>query len=310
MKKYLLLVIIMLSLSFAQDAKISALGFYDVTYTTDVDISNEFEFNRMYFTFVKKMTDVLSYKFQTDVGRKSDDGRLEVYLKNAKIDWKTEYGKFVIGLQGMNVFNVQEKTWGYRSIEKSAMDKYKFASSADMGLGYYHKIGAISYNMLVTNGTGYKKSEDDSYKKLSVQVYYGPGKLNSKNGLNAGTVVAYEPYSSDGGTEAEIIVGVFGGYSFGPFRAGAEFDQLQDSEEDVQIRIVSGYGNYALNDKVSLFGRLDYVDYGDDSKNYIITGIAVAPEKGLKIMPNIRYTKQNDTDAEIEYKLNFEFNIK
>ncbi len=210
----------------------------------------------------------------------------------------------------MNVFDIQEKTWGYRSIEKSAMDKYKFASSADMGLGYYNNIGEINYNLLITNGTGYKKQEDDSYKKLSAQVFYGQGKLDSKDGFNAGAIAAYEPYGADNGTETVITAGAFGGYSYGQIRVGAEFDQLKDSQEDGQVRIISGYGNFAVNDKVSILGRLDNVDYGDESMNYIIAGIAVTPEKGLKIMPNIRYNKPNDVDAEIEYKLNFEFNIK
>ena len=201
MKKYILSIIIMLSLGFAQEVKFSALGFYDLTYSKDSDISNSFEFQRVYFTFDKKMGDALSYKFQTDVGRVADDGKLEVYLKNAKVDWSTNYGKFVFGLQGMNVFNIQEKTWGYRSIEKSAMDKYKFASSADMGLGYYNKIGEINYNILVTNGTGYKKQEDDSYKKLSAQILYGQGKLDSKVRFNAGAIAAYEPYGTDDGTK-------------------------------------------------------------------------------------------------------------
>ncbi len=84
MKKYIMSTIIMLSLGLAQEAKFSALGFYDLTYSKDSDISNVFEFQRVYFTFEKRMSDALSYKFQTDVGRVDDDGKLEVIFKKCK----------------------------------------------------------------------------------------------------------------------------------------------------------------------------------------------------------------------------------
>ena len=35
----------------------------------------------------------------------SDASPKEIYLKNAKVDWKSPIGKLTLGLQGMNVFN-------------------------------------------------------------------------------------------------------------------------------------------------------------------------------------------------------------
>ncbi len=48
-------------------------------------------------------------------GADDNDKFLEVFLKNACVDWMTDYGKFTFGMQGMNMFNVQENTSGYRS---------------------------------------------------------------------------------------------------------------------------------------------------------------------------------------------------
>ncbi|NHZ84685.1 MAG: hypothetical protein GWP19_02255 [Planctomycetia bacterium] len=313
MKKTALIAMLALTFGFAQDAKFSGLGFYELSYNNDKgeDISNTFDFNRVYFTFEKNISETLNYKFQTDVGRKGDDGRLEVYLKNAKLSWKTDFGKLVFGLQGLNVFNVQEKTWGYRSVEKSAMDKFKFASSADLGAGFYTKVGEVSYSTLVTNGSGYKKPENDSYKKLSGQVFYGPAKLNSTKGMNVGAVITYEPYKDDeSDAQKVIVVGLFGGYSAGSFRGGAELNQLMDSAETDNVLLLSGYGNYEISKIVSLFGRVDNVSEGDFSNSNVIAGIAIKPEKGLKIMPNIRYNKPNEGDASTTCNLNFEFNIK
>ncbi len=244
---------------------------------------------------------MLSYKFQTDVGRKGDDGRLEVYIKNAKVDWITSYGRFVIGLQGMNLFIVQD----YRSIEKSAMDKYKFASSAAKGIGYYQKYNELNYSFLITNGTGYKNPDDDSFKKVSAQLYYGPSKLNSNSGWNIGGVVTYEPYTNN---DYKIVKGVFGGFSSELIRVGAEFDQLYNSG-DGSIKIVSGYANIELNNRLNIFGRIDNLTNSDYTNNYFIIGISVIPEKGLKIMPNIRYISNSDSKNIIKYNLNFEFRI-
>ncbi len=308
MKKLLVISFLFLSVSIAEDIKFSALAYYEYFYSADIDakISNEFEFQRVYFTFEKILSNTLSYKFQTDVGRKSADGRLEVYLKNAKVDWITQYIRFVIGLQGMNIFNIQENTWGYRSVEKSAMDKYKFASSADMGLGIYYKGGNINYSVLVTNGVGYKKSEDDSFKKVSAQVYYGPSKLNSKAGWNIGGVFAYEPYTKK---DYKILEGIFGGFSARPIRAGIEYDRLYDSGSDESIKIVSGHANIELNNRFRIFGRIDNLTNINYTNNYFIAGISIMPEKGLKIMPNIRYLANENSKNIIKYNLNFEFKI-
>ena len=84
----------------------------------------------------------------------------------------------------MNVFNVAEKTWGFRFLEKSPMDFHGFSSSADLGIGYSGKISKVNYSFLVTNGTGYKKSENDEYKKISTQFVYGEKKLVKQDGYN------------------------------------------------------------------------------------------------------------------------------
>jgi len=315
MKRYIMifLIIVTVTVAFTQDTKFSALVYYELNYVPDDnrEISNQFEYRRIYFTFDKKMSEKLSYKFQTDVSRTNDDGRLTVFIKNAKIDWKTDYGMIVIGVQEMNVFAIQRNTWGYRSIDKTAMNKNNWASTADLGIGYYNNFHNFNYSVLITNGTGFKLPENDSYKKISTQIYYGSGKLNSQNGVNSGLVFTYEPYHVENGyTETKFVTGLFGGYASGPVRIGAEFDQLIDSNISETIKILSGYGNLEICEKASIFARLDNINDRSTTMNYIIAGIAVSPETGIKIMPNIRYTKSTNKTVDLEYKLNFEFDIK
>jgi hypothetical protein len=297
----------------AQDSLFSALGYFDYSFRTNAEEepSNEFDFRRMYFTYKKKMTEKLDFTFQTDVGRLSRDGRLEIFVKNAKVDWMSPYGKIVVGLQGMNVFNIQEKTWGYRSVDKSVMDKYRFASSADLGVGYYNKIEQVNFNVLLTNGSGYTKPENDSYKKISVQANIGPGNLSSDAGYNVGSVISYEPYENgEGVTESKLVIGIFGGLSRDIFRAGVEIDMLMDTDEGGNMSAVSVYGNGIFNKEFQAFGRFDYVTSEDMDTKYFLAGIAYSPEKGFTIIPNVRLTKIDDEDLITEYKVTFEFDIK
>ena len=144
----LLFILLICSLTMAE-AKISGLGFFNYAFNLTEGVSgadkSNFSFNRVYFTYKNTLSDDLSFKFQTDVGEVANDERLTVYLKKAQLDWKSPIGKIILGMQGMNMFNVIEKNWGFRFLEKSPMDKHKFSSSADMGIGYSGKISALNY---------------------------------------------------------------------------------------------------------------------------------------------------------------------
>lgn len=159
----------------AAEGKLSGLVFYDLTYSENSDPSNAFEYRRAYFTYKQDVSDAIKFKFQLDAGRadgETGDGDavevsdwLTMYIKNAKVDWNTGFGTITIGMQGMNIYPIQEKNWGYRFIEKSPMDRHKYSSSADLGIGYGNSAGGLDYTILLTNGPGYKHPEDDGYKK-------------------------------------------------------------------------------------------------------------------------------------------------
>ncbi|PKL89516.1 MAG: hypothetical protein CVV23_04690 [Ignavibacteriae bacterium HGW-Ignavibacteriae-2] len=319
----MLLSVILSTTIFAQEGgKISSLAFYEYTYHTNGDptVNNEFEFQRVYFTYENSVSDNLEYKFQLDVGRKSDDGRLEAYLKNAVVNWHTDYGNFIIGLQSMNMFNIQEKNWGHRFIEKTPMDINKFSSSADLAIGYENSLNYdLHFSLLLSNGEGYKSQEKDAYKKVSANLVYGVSDLTKKDGFNLGGVVSFEPFENKVGTDVQKenskVFGLFGGYAFSNLRVGAEYDIQTTSGVDITANIISAYANYKLIDWLQGFARLDIVDPNSDTdrdaNNYFVAGAIFSPTKGLKISPNIRYTsfENNDIESITDLKLNFEFKI-
>ena len=329
--KIFLLITMMCSAMMAE-GKISGVGFFDYTYDLKKGASgadkSSFAFNRIYFTYSNTISDQISFKFQTDVGRfdlvdydkeakfatideSPEMGHLFAYIKKAQLDWKSPISKITLGMQGMNVFNVTEKTWGFRFIEKSPMDKHKFSASADMGIGVSGKFNDISYSLLSTNGVGYKKEENDAFKKTSIQLVYGEKKLVKNDGFNVGTSLSFESYSDDG-NYMESVMAFFGGYAGNGFRVGAEFDTKTDSKTELSEQIIAFYGSYKFTDDFEGLMYIDMYDSNTDvdknSETYIIAGLNYYPTKGLTITPNIRMISFEDgSDSETMFKMNFQF---
>ncbi|NQV42722.1 MAG: porin [Candidatus Marinimicrobia bacterium] len=316
MKKLTLMVLslALTSILVAKDTKIGGDTYFHYTYE-DADNSS-FNLSRAYFTFSKEVNDQVSYKFQTDIGG-GGPSDYTVYLKNANLSYKSDFGKLVFGLQGMNMFKIQEDTWGYRFIEKSAMDMYKYSSSADMGISWEKSLGAITPSVMISNGTGYKKDEDDAYKKLSVRVLYGKATL--KQGFNAGAVVSMEAKDYDDGTGnmekgGTTVFGAFAAGVFGPIKVGGEYATLsKDMGSAVTGNVLSVYGNFNINKMISGFGRFDLVDPDADTENngynYLIIGADYHPGKVFHMAPNVKIKSPETGDSESIYQVSFRFKI-
>ena len=343
MQKLLLLLLFVATI--LSQGQFSGVTYFNYSYnlTENAENNKGFGLKRVYFTYEQRLSENLSYKFQTDVGQldvieiptssgwdndtKTQKTQYVTYLKIAKVDWKSPLGQLIIGLQGMNIFNITEKTWGLRFLEKSPMDKYEFSSSADMGIGYIGKFNNLNYSIMFTNGSGYKSSENDKYKKISTQFVYGEKKLVKRDGFNVGSSFSIEPYDYEDdnniiSTKNKTLIAFYGGYAANDFRIGAEFDIHRDDGTDITKQIIAGYMNYKLSDKINILGRLDIFDpwtestddlntnninEEKDSETNIIAGFNYIPTKGLTITPNIRISIPEDGYNTTLFMLNFEF---
>lgn len=322
MKKFLFVsaILFLSAVVMMAQGKVSSKVYFNYSYNSDNTPTNSFEINRVYLTYANNFSKTISFKVTSDVGRfnTGKDNRLNVYLKVAALSWKTDFGKFVLGLQGMNMFNVEEHNWGYRFVEKAPMDKNHFSSSADLGLGYYYTFAnsKFSVNALVTNGSGYKKSENDDYKKFSFQALYGDSKI-AKGGYNIGASFSVESFdytvATDTSTQTKSVFGGFAAYSTGAFRIGAEYDYKNTGGSDISETIISAYANYKFSKAAEVFGRFDVFDpntnVDDDGYTYIVGGFNFMPTKGFSIAPNIKVQTPQVGDAYTSYFLNFEYKI-
>ena len=311
MKKLVLLITIA-SLSFS-DGKISGVTYFGY--------EDNFSLSRVYFTYKKSISDDLSFKFQTDVGRIDDselaseeevdnDNRWMAFLKKAQLDWKVaNQTKISMGMIGMNMLNVQEKTWGYRFLRKSAMDLYKFSATADIGMSISKDFGFLYTNLTMTNGEGYKESVVDDNNKISLQLVHGQRRLDKNDGYNVG--LAYSTVKNDSDVET-TVTGLFGGWAGSNLRIGAELNTQSVESSSVQItnKITSMYFNYNINDCLSAFIRQDAhdedVDLAGDDTSAMMAGVIWEPTKGLSICPNMTQTTINDISDDA-FAIDFQF---
>ena len=315
--KKLLMVLSIIGFIFAE-GKISGVTYFDFSAT---DTKSAFNFQRQYFGYGGEVSDKVSYKILFDVGRTnlgttldkkgkeiSEDTRLVAFLKKAQVNYKSSFGKFNFGLIGMNTYGVQESNWGYRFIEKSAIDNNGFSATADIGVGFSRSlIDNLNLSLLFVNGEGFKKPQGDKYHKIAFNATYGEGNLNKNDGYNAGLVYTTESTNTDPTT----MVSVFGGFAGMGLRLGGEYDML--TKGSVESNIISVSANYTVRDNIDIFARYDMVDDNDNAdkngKNYLVTGIVLACDGGISVAPNLRMVnyENTDNDFEMEYKVNFQF---
>ena len=274
--------------------------------------NNAFSIDRAYFQYTDDISDELFFKLRYDVGRDSDengDTKLSTYLKNAYVDWKVDnIGKLSFGLLSTISYSIQEKTWGYRFISKSSIDKAGFITTADFGVGFSKKYGEFDLNIQLLNGEGYKKQDSDEKIKTYIRLMKGESNLSKNDGINYGIILtSYE--GVDGDEDNENLFGIFSGWSKDRLRLGFEYYTFESWHTNTNMLetelLTSINANYTINENFDIFMRhymleTDGVDDTDSSETLI--GGVWNPTKGLYIAPNVAV---ND-DLE-DYRLTFMF---
>jgi hypothetical protein len=276
-----------------------------------------FEIRRLFlgynYDFTRDFTGEILFSYE---GNLDGSGNRGVLLKVADIKWKNIFpnSDFLIGLQFTPAFVLlTEKVWGYRSIEKTILDKNKFAAPTDLGAGLqgaFDNDKNYGYNILYADGTG-TKPENDRYKKIYADLwgkfldkriivdFYGD--LEQKSDI---PIVVYQTakfflaYQSDPltvGLEAFVVYETRG--------VQASPDGIDYNFTDVEPFGYSFFVTGAIfPNKLNFFARYDsfdpdlmydpslYYEYSTAKEHFITTGLDWTPYSAIHIMPNIWYT--------------------
>jgi hypothetical protein len=287
--------------SFKPSGKIFMRVFSNFNTTiTDGTSKSAFALERAYLGYEFNLSDNFSGKINFDIGNPNDKGDFEMtaFIKNAYLKYTLNKFSVSFGMIPTTQFELQERIWGYRYVEKSFQDAYKIGSSADLGISAaYSFTNWLSADVIAVNGEGFKKIQADNKFKTGLGITLTPVK-----GL---TARGYFDVMGKDSTQSTLIG--FLGYEFAKGSIGAEYN-LQNNFGYGKGKDLSGASVYASLSplkNIKLYGRYDYLtssllpgktDNWNLAKdgNLIIAGIEFQPVKGVKLSPNYRLWSPSD----------------
>ena len=267
---------------------------YDISAEENENAFKEFELKRAYLGYSYTIDERFSTKIIYDVGNNESGSAYTAFLKIASLKWKaTDNLSINAGMVGTKNHKFMEKAWGRRYIEKSAQDRYNWASAADLGVTADYKISDnISLDAQILNGEGYKNIQSSNgLFRGGVGLTYLLGD-NLKCRLHQDMM----PRSSyDDMSETQTISTAAIAYSTEYMTIGAEGDMMKNTNnvKDTEQNLLSIYGSYNISDNYTIFARYDDASETDKEGSYTIYGIERKMAKGVKVAINM----QSWTDA-------------
>jgi hypothetical protein len=241
-----------------------------------------------------------------------EEGTLDPYVKNVHLKKDLGGGAgFIVGIIEPPSFDRIEKFWGYRYVEKTAPDFFKFASSRDFGVALDGKTkGGLVYTLMYGNYSS-NKSEDNKGKAV-----YGRIGWESKTAY----AEANGHFAGDG--KDITYLAAFGGLKGGWGRLGLGYHYKSEKPEGGESKssgIISGFGVFNLGKKMEAFARYDHFtdpnfkDIGDyvpvpkafDAR-FLMAGLTFTINDYIKFTPNVKYVfygGDNHPDGDFYFNL-------
>jgi hypothetical protein len=283
---------------------------YDMSSEDDTDAFKAFEIKRSYLGYSYKIDDKFSTKITFDVGNNSSGSSYTAFLKIAELKWSASDNLTLnFGMVGSKNFKYMEKNWGRRYIQKSALDKYKWANAADAGLTADYKFNdQITIDAQILNGEGYKNTQSSNgLFRGSIGLTY---KIMDNFSIRVSQDVS--PRSSyDEMSENQTITTAALAYSTDNMIFGAESNMMDNvaNVKDNEEELMSIYGAYKISNNYTLFARYDDASETSRAGTYTVYGIERNMAKGITVALNMQ-SWENDADgseAEETLFLNLEY---
>ena len=284
----------------------SALQHHD----PDVDGRHGFWFRRIYFTYNNALSDTIKMRFRLETsspGKFGESATLDPFVKDAYLSFKIGQSSLIAGIQGPPSFEQVEGVWGWRPLEKTPLDLYKWTSSRDFGIAL--KGGkTFVYHFMFANGSS-NKAEVDKGKKIFGVLGYKSGGL---------FIEGMAQYDHDTNKKAnDTIAQLFGSYSEDWGRVGVQYSYRNykvTDQDALPYNIVSAFGIFSLGKTAELIARYDW-SFGDGYKEkfsgsgidfipfadhhefgFFIGAISWQVAKNIWVMPNIKSTAYKEND--------------
>jgi len=310
-KYFILLLLIGLLLAPASrlkgEGKFSGLVFGDYAYVLahhdeTVEGNNGFWLRRVYFTYDNTLSDRFAMRFRLEMNSPGDfktSTSLIPFVKDAFLTAKLGKHTLLLGLIGTPLYDTLDEFWGYRPMEKTPIDLFKFGNSREFGVGLKGALdagGKLTYTVVVGNGAGLK-SETNRGKA----VY---GRLNFQPTPSL-FFEAYGDYTDMGNDSSVNILQAFAGVKGKWGRSGLNFGLRHSRTTGVasDLKFVSLFGVFKVSPTLDLVGRfdrlldpnaggskIDYIPMADNVRaNVVLAGLGWSLSDSVKVIPNLKY---------------------
>lgn len=272
----------------------------------DLKDANGLMFRRIYNTLNFTLSDSIKGRLRLEMANPGDlmsKEKMVPFVKDAYLQAKIAGQTLIAGISSTPTFGVLEEIWGYRHLEKTPLDLYKFAPSREFGLAL--KGGNnIYYHIFLANGNG-DSSESNPGKKIMGALGFRP-----VEGLTLEMYADYEWDVKDGKTY-NVIQGM-AGYEGSWGRAAVVYANRHYTNGDIKkdYGVFSGFVVIKASDKVDIIARYDkligepvsgsvsYVPFSKDAlANFIIAGVSMTVANNVWIIPNVKYAFYDEPDG-------------
>jgi hypothetical protein len=229
-----------------------------------------------------------------------EGSKYTAYLKMAEIKWIiNEHFALRFGqLLNTQYLTFQDKFWGFRYVDVTFQEKYRFGMPADFGAQIDYKLDdKLLLQVSVVNGEGPFRYQD----MLSKFLYSGNIQYSPLKNFTLKLYMGLESAPDTGNyVKSKKILSFFTGYKNKKFGIGTEANYVKDYKyiEGIDKYGFSFYGFVTVTSKLVLLGRYDYLFQQFESSNlinqYYIAGVQYEPVQFLTTSLNFRYYSKND----------------
>ena len=291
--------------------KISGLVYGDYYYVAanhrdELVDRNGFWLRRVYFTYDHTLTPAFSLRVRLEVNSEGDfvsTGVNTPYLKDAWLKWTRGSHALAFGMASTPQIEFVEAFQGYRSIEKTPIDLYRWDSSRDLGILLQGRFGSAertSYAVQVGNGSG-TGSEVDRSKSVRAQLAH-----RFASGL---ALEGYADWQDEPDGQDVSTFETFAGWQEPKWRASLQYGWQKRREAgalaaDLNLEFLSAFGTVALTPKLAIVGRvdrsfdpipdgetIDYMPFADTARSlfgFAAVDVTLAPT--VHLIPNVEWT--------------------
>lgn len=268
---------------------------------------NGFWLRRAYFGYDNKLGDKVKMRLRLEMnspGKLTTDSSLTPYVKDAYLSFKLGKADLIAGIQGPPSFELEEAVWGWRALEKTPLDLYKWTSSRDFGVAV--KGGkTLAYHFMFGQGSG-NKAETNNGKKFFGSLAF------QQSGIVLEAMAQYENKNDDD----DLIYKGFGAYTGKWGRVGLMYAHREYTEagldEGLCYNVFSAFAVLKAGKNAEIIGRydmnsgdgyqldfggsgIDYMPFANDHEfSFALAALSYQVLKNVYVIPNVRYVTYKD----------------